>query len=401
MSLWPRFRRKEVLSSMGLGVQTARREETGLAGAVQTFGLGLLREECGQNPKKNVFLSPLSVFLALAMAENGARGETKVAMRKVLGMREDATEELVNEAVGALLRGVEARGRAELVIANALWADLRANISAEFTETCERVFEATARKLDFHARSAAGIINEWVREKTRGKIPSMVTAEGIAELPAILTNAIYFKGAFCVPFEKELTRPQTFYLVDGREKRVPMMHQSGLPGAYRCGEGFAAAALRYEDTGITLYMMLPDKGRRPEEVLTEAHVNELLTPKGNYELNLSMPKFTLDFCDVLGGPLARMGMGIAFQYPGADFSGTGSREFWLGQVVHKTRLEIDEEGTVAAAATAVECMSAMQPVRVPERSLVFDRPFAIVLRDTRTRTMLFAGVLYEPESGDL
>jgi serine protease inhibitor len=397
MPFWERFKPREVPRSKGLEEHSSSSLSDGAKFSLQSFGLALLQQESSVKLKQNVFISPLSVFLALAMTENGAAGETKVAMRKVLVLPTDASEEAVNESAVALVKSLQSQGDAKLAIANALWVDVRSTIAPDFVRVCQEIYDAAARTLDLNQPSSAVAINNWVSEKTRGKIPSIVPPNGIGGLPAILTNAIYFKGKFRIPFRKEATGPKPFYLADGREKVVPMMRMVGLPASYRSGKRFEAAVLRYKDSGIALYMLLPARGTSPEQILTEESVQGMLLAKESCELDLSMPRFTIDFSSYLKESLTQLGMGIAFQYPGADFSALGSPLFFLGEVIHKTRLEVDEEGTVAAAATAVvmdTCSGMPQPVKT--KTLVFDRPFAALLRDTITGAIVFVGVVYEP-----
>ena len=398
MPFWEKFKRKEVPQIRGLETHSSNSLTDGAEYSLQSFGLALLQQESSVKLKQNVFISPLSIFLALAMTENGAAGETKAAMRKVLALPADASETAVNESAASLLKSLPSQGEAELAIANALWLDVSSTIAPDFVRLCQEIYDATARTLDLSQPSSATAINDWVSEKTRGKIPTIVTPNQIADLPAILTNAIYFKGKFCFPFHKELTQPKAFYLTDGREKVVPMMRNSGLPNSYRSGRRFEAAVLRYKESGIALYMLLPVRGTSPEQVLTEESVQETLLARESCELDLSMPRFKFDFDCALKESLTRLGMGIAFQYPGADFSALGAPPFFIGEVVHRTRLEVDEEGTVAAAATAVMmplgAARRQQPVR--RKTLVFERPFAVLLRDTITGAIIFVGVIYEP-----
>jgi len=396
MPLWERFKRKEVPQVTGLETHSSKSLTDGAEYSLQSFGLALLQQESSVRLKLNIFISPLSIFLALAMTENGAAGETKAAMRKVLALPADASEEAVNKSAAALMKSLQSQGEAELAIANALWLDVRSTISADFVRVCQKIYDATTQTLDLNQPSSATTINDWVSEKTRGKIPNIVTPNGIEDLPAILTNAIYFKGKFCIPFQKEATRPMAFYLADGREKVVPMMQNWGLPDSYRSGKRFEAAVLNYKDSRIALHMLLPARGTTPEQILTEESLEELPLAEESCELDLSMPRFTLDFSCQLKESLTRMGMGIAFQYPGADFSALGSQLFFIGDVLHVTRLEVDEEGTVAAAATAVDIMEGAMPQRVKTKTLVFDHPFAVLLRDTITGAIVFVGVVYEP-----
>jgi serine protease inhibitor len=394
MSFWEKFKRKEVPQVKALETHSPT---DGAEFSLQSFGLALLQHESALNLKQNVFISPLSIFLALAMTENGAAGETKAAMRKVLVLPTDASEEAVNESAVALVKSLQSQGEAKLAIANALWVDVSSTIAPDFVRLCQEIYDATARTLDLNQPSSAEAINKWVSEKTRGKIPSIVTPATIAGAIAVLTNAVYFKGKFCIPFEKEQTQSKPFYLADGRERVVPMMRNCELPDSYRSGKRFEAAVLRYKDSGIALYMLLPARGTSPEQILTEESVQGMLLAKESCELDLSMPRFTIDFSSYLKESLTQLGMGIAFQYPGADFSALGSPLFFLGEVIHKTRLEVDEEGTVAAAATAVvmDTCSGMPPP-VKTKTLVFDRPFAALLRDTITGAIVFVGVVYEP-----
>jgi serpin B len=185
-----------------------------------------------------------------------------------------------------------------------------------------------------------------------------------------------------------------------------MMHKVGMGAQYRSGKGCEAAALRYAGgevkgfrraSSIELILILPEKAS-PEDVLKEDLSPLYRNPNEEIVLNLSLPRFKMDFERQLNRSLERMGMGIALQYPGADFVPMGSELFYIGSVLHKTRLEVDEEGTVAAAATA-NCIALGSPMvrREPKtKTLVFDRPFAVLLRDNIKGVVLFAGVVYEP-----
>lgn len=397
MPFWERFRRKAVPLTEQPEVDSWDSPAKGITHSLRTFGLELLQRECSRRAKENVFISPLSIFLALAMTENGAGGATKAAMRRALALPSYPSEEAINDSVFALIKSLRSQSEIELAIANALWVDLRSTIAPEFVRVCQQIYEAAVHNLDLKQPSAAAAINEWVAEKTRGRIPGIVSPDAIADSPSIVTNAVYFKGKFAIPFLKEATRPRTFYLAYGREKLVPMMQQSGLLGSYRSGKRFEAAVLHYKGSNIALYLFLPSKGVDPEETISEG---SLLVPPGaadSVELDLSMPRFTIDFSSQLKESLTQMGMAIAFEYPGADFSPLGSPHFFIGEVIHKTRLEVDEEGTVAAAATGVMMsLSSVRPQPRKTKTLVFDHPFAVLLIDTATSATLFAGVVYEP-----
>lgn len=267
-------------------------------------------------------------------------------------------------------------------------------------------YQADATTLDLTSSTAAGTINAWVKQKTQGKIPTIVTPDNLRAAFAVLTNAVYFKGGWEYTFDKSDTKDGDFHLAgdgmtegtkDGKTKKVHFMHRDSIPRAYRSGPGFEAAALPYGSSNIVLYAILPEPGKTPEEALAKTSVQSLRSASQPVELDLKLPKFTLDFAAGLRAPLERMGMAAAF-HGGADFTPMGSPKFFIGDVLHKTRLEVDEEGTVAAAATAVTMYaSAMRPRPQQKKTLVFDRPFALLLCDTQTGAILFAGVIYDPQ----
>ncbi len=353
-----------------------------------------------------MFISPLSVYLALAMTENGAGGETKQAMRRVLRTAADAETSKLNAEAKQLMAALQKQDGIELSIGNALWIDSEMTLAPEFVGICAEYFDALVRTLNMKNPASAKIINDWVSEKTRGKIPSIVSAQALQDTTTLITNAVYFKGKFQIPFRTEATRLKPFHLANGQEKQVPMMHKTGMGAQYRSGRRCEAAVLSYAGgkgegfripSDVELILILPEK-QSPEEILKEDLSGLFRNPNEEIVLNLALPRFKMDFESYLNQSLERMGMGIALRFPGADFVPMGSELFYIGNVVHKTRLEVDEEGTVAAAATSVALMCGASLVRREPKvkTLVFDRPFALLLRDYKSGVVLFAGVVYEP-----
>ncbi len=374
--------------------------------AIQAFGLELLKQECESLPRENVFISPLSVYLALAMAENGAGGETKQVMRRALRIAADAEALKWNVEAKQLVQELQKKPGIELSIGNALWIDSQLSLAPEFASLCAEYFDALVQTLEMKNPASAKIINDWVSEKTRGKIPSIVSGEALREAATLITNAVYFKGKFHIPFGAEATRPRPFHLANGQQKQVLMMHKVGMGAQYRSGNGCEAAALRYAGveikgfrraSDIELILILPEKDS-PEKIFREDLSPLFRNPNEEIVLNLALPRFKMDFESRLNQSLERMGMGIALRYPGADFVPMGSDLFYIATVMHKTRVEVDEEGTVAAAATSemVLCSSAKVRREPETKTLVFDRPFAVLLRDRSSGAVLFAGVVYEP-----
>src|SRR5215471_9566583 len=377
---YPAVSHQPVHSAQG-GISSDDQEEDAQAASksVNAFGLKLLADLAAHRKHQNVFISPLSVFVALTMTETGAAGKTQAAMRQALAVPSSLSDDALHESASDLLQTLASRDRVQLSFANALWSDARLPLSANFIEKCRKLYAADASTLDFSQPNAADTINNWVSEKTRGKIPNIVDPAVVKASNAILTNAVYFQGRWQHRFDKDKTKDETFHLADGRQKKVPMMHRLYIEDGYRSGNGFEAAALPYESARMHLYVILPGRGKTPEQALAQVSVETLSRPSELNELDLRLPRFTLDFDAALKDPLSRMGMGVAFTSQ-AEFAPLGSPQFFLGDVLHKTRLEIDEEGTVAAAATSVIAKAmATMPQKRKQRRLIFDRPFALVL----------------------
>jgi serpin B len=359
--------------------------------AVNDMGIKMAIDLAAHRRHQNVFISPLSIFMALAMTESGAGGTTRNAMRQALAVPQNLTDNQLRGSASALMKALQEERGAELSIANGLWSDRRLPMAAEFVKRCRESYQADVTTLDFQQPSAAAEIEKWVKEKTHGKISGLVSPDQLRSMRALLTNAVYFHGKWSDPFPKNETREENFHLAAGPGKKVQMMHNSSIPGAYRKGDGFEAAALDYHSSHIRLYAILPSLGSSPEQVLAKISMQQLRSPRGEIELDLRLPRFTLDYKEDLADALSRMGMAAAF-HSGADFAHMGSPGFFIGGVRHMTRLEVDEEGTTAAAATGGLISASLPRVK----TLVFNRPFALLLCDIQTNAILFAGVVYEP-----
>ena len=363
--------------------------------AQRAFGLHLLRDIVNRTPAKNVFISPLSVFLALHMAENGSAGATQTAMRKVLELPA-ADARVLNASSEALQNLLKSQAPAALSIANALWADSHFTLAPDFVKLCQSVFSARAASLNFADPKSAAEINDWVKTNTKGKIPTIVTPDAVAKAAVILTNAVYFAAAWENEFSVAATHPEPFHKVGGGAKTVPMMNRL-FSGAYRSGAGFEGAMLSYRNSAMFFYALLPQPGKTPKDVLASLRPEHLTDGPTEFDLDLKLPRFSLDFSTSLADYLKKMGMDVAFRYPGADFLPMGSKEFFISDVIHKTRLEVDEKGTVAAAATAVIMRAgSARRQEPPKKILVFDRPFVVLIGDSQTGAILFAGVIEDP-----
>lgn len=236
--------------------------------AMNEFGLKMISNLSASQPHKNIFVSPLSIFMALAMTEKGTTGETRAAIRQTLVVPDNVTEDQFHGSTSAVLTAFEAERSNGLSIANALWSDQ--HLAPVFIEQCRKFYRAKATTLDLSNAAVANQINDWVSKKTGAKIRSIVSPGDLGGSRVVLTNAVYFQGTWSKPFPKNITRERTFHLADGGEKKVQMMHQLELSGAYRKGDGFEAVALDYQSSHIRLYAILPQVGTSPEQVWPES-----------------------------------------------------------------------------------------------------------------------------------
>ena len=364
-----------------------------------TFGFKLFAEVAKQDTGKNIFISPASVGLALAMTYNGAVGETKQGMERALeiqGMNHLALNQAYSELRAALEK---ADPKVQLSIANSLWGKKGIDFNPDFIQRNKQYYGAEVTSLDFADPSAPASINSWVSDKTKGKIEKIVDRID-AQAILFLINAIYFKGAWTDEFDKAKTKEEQFTTLAGKQKRHPMMHRTGKY-RYFAGKDFQAVSLPYAGRRVSMYIFLPAKATNLSEFqksLNAANWNSWMREFAETQGEIAVPRFKVEYEIELNDALKALGMGIAFDPDRADFSGIvkTTENAFISRVKHKTFAEVNEEGTEAAAATSVEMSvtSAMQP-RTPFRMIV-DRPFFCAIRDNRTGTLLFMGSITDP-----
>jgi serine protease inhibitor len=373
--------------------------KSNLAAASNAFGFDLFQQLRRQDANKNVFFSPLSVTFALAMTYNGAAGETKNAMARALKVEGMSNAEL-NHASHDLLKSLKGSDpKIELAIANSLWARGGVRFNESFLADNRAFYGAEISTLDFSSPQAAATINRWVSDNTKGKISKIIDNIDPQKV-MFLINAVYFKGQWQKRFEKTLTKEQPFHLPDGQKKPMPMMAQSGNY-LYHRGDKFQAVNLPYGEGGVSIYLFLPDKGSSLDEFLKglsfqkwEGWINNFNDTPGDVKL----PRFKLDYEETLNDSLKAVGMGVAFNPREADFSGIRpERDLFISEVKHKAVVEVNEEGTEAAAATSVGVTTTS--IREPRErfSFVADRPFLMAIRDSKTGAILFMGAVMEPK----
>jgi len=353
----------------------------------------------------NLFYSPHSISLALAMTYAGARGETEQQMADTLHFT--LPQDCLHPAFNGLdlelaRRGEGAEGKDEegfrLHIVNALWGQEDYEFLSEFLDILAENYGAGLRTLDFvnEPEESRVTINDWVSDQTEGRIEDLIPQGVIDELTRlILTNAIYFNAAWAEPFEEDQTADGTFYLLDGGQVTVPMMRQTESFG-YAEGEGYQAVELPYDGWELSMVILLPQAGEFEafEGSLDAELVDGIVKDLAHRRIALTMPKFEFESDFSLKDSLAAMGMPDAFT-GAADFSGmTGDRDLFIAEVIHKAFVSVDEAGTEAAAATAV----VMEKLAMPEEpvEVTVDRPFIFLIRDIKTGAILFVGRVVDP-----
>jgi len=383
----------------------AGQDLAGLVGGNSAFAFDLyriLREEHG-----NVFYSPYSISVALAMTYAGARGETERQMADAL--RFSLAQDHLHPAFNGLdlelaRRGEGAQGKDgegfRLNVVNAIWGQAGYAFLPEFLDILAENYGAGLRVLDFTSapEESRVTINDWVSEQTEGRIKDLIPAGVIKAMTRlVLTNAIYFNAAWSQPFEPDLTADGPFYLLGGGEVDVPMMKQTESFG-YASGEGYQAVELPYDGHELSMVVLIPDAGEFDsfEGALDAGRVDEIVGDISYRQVALTLPRFEVESDFSLADALAAMGMADAFS-SGADFSGmTGGRDLFISEVVHKAFVSVDEAGTEAAAATAV----VMKRLALPEEpvEVSVDRPFIFLIRDVQTGAILFVGRIVDPSA---
>jgi len=388
------------LSGLTLAKESGATTPQELASAYGKFGFKLFGNLTGSNKGQNVFVSPASVAFALAMTYNGAAGDTQEAMARTLEIQGLNLEDL-NRANAGLRQALSQPGpRITLNIANSLWLRQGLSFKPDFLKRNEEFYQAAVKVLNFADPRAPATINDWVKKETDGKITRIV---GQLQPSAILflINATYFKGRWARPFDPARTKERPFTLLGGQVKQLPMMSQSGSYKYYR-GKNFQAVTLPYgENRRWSMKIFLPDQNSGLKEFLSQLNAANWQQWLAGFKMtngSIALPRFKLEYEASLKAPLGALGMGTAFDEARADFSRLCAPppRVYIDDVKHKTFLEVNEEGTKAAAVTAVGVAATGRPAPRPGFTMVVDRPFFLAIDDSETGVLLFLGAVTEP-----
>jgi serpin B len=364
-----------------------------VAESCNSFGLKLLAQTRQSVPGRNVFLSPAGLAFALSMAANGAEGETLRQILATLQVESGAPD--LNEANKALLGHLtKLDAKIKLEIANSLWTARDAKIKPAFLDVSRQFYQAEVASVDFGNPATARKINGWCSDHTHGKIPKMVEPP-LDDNRLILLDAIYFKGDWTVPFDKKLTRDLPFTLGSGQIVQHPRMSRTG-DFEYFDNDAFQAVRLPYAGRAVSMYVFLPKKSL--DEFLQNLTpenwrqwMRQLRSRKGTVEL----PRFKLENEYKLNDVLRALGMTAAFTRQ-ANFHGISEERLYIGWVKQKTYVDVNEEGTEAAAVTGIGFRAMAVQREEPPFRMVVDRPFFLAIRENQSGAMLFIGAIVDP-----
>ena len=369
-----------------------------LVSANTGFAFDLLKQITRVQPGTNVFISPFSVSSVLQMVGNGAAGETKVEMQRVLktaGLPADT----LNAACKDLNQSLNSQTNVILNLANAIWYKKEFHLKPGFISVNQHFFQADLAGVDFTKPESAQTINDWADRSTRGKIKQVVQWPFDPATRVILANAIYFKGKWDRPFDKQATQNHGFHALPGvTPEQVPTMWQHGRFN-YQQGDGFQAVRLSYAGGHLQMYLFLPDTNSSPAKLLADLNADtwrdKILPQFRNRKGTLALPRFKMEYEAVLNDPLEALGMKLAFT-GNADFSAMAGEPLFVSEVKQKSFVEVNEEGTEAAAVTTVKVVATAAPRPEELFEMIVDRPFLFVIADDQTKSVLFLGVISDP-----
>jgi serine protease inhibitor len=364
--------------------------------ADRAFGFELFREVLGLSDAENIMISPMSVSYALGMTYNGAAGATLEAFEKVLHF-EGLTEQEINESYKDLMdQLLNLDSKVQFSLANSIWYRQGFEVLDEFINVNRNYFNAEVSEIDFSDPQTVEVINQWIEDKTNGKIKDMLD-QIPSDAVMYLVNAIYFKATWLYEFEKKDTYQGTFNLGASGFLQADFMNVEG-DFNYTANEDFTAVELPYGDSTFSMVVMLPAAGREVTDIVEKMNVEQWDTWFGSSwvtAVNVHLPKFKYEFKDLLNDPLINMGLGVAFS-DAADFSRIRtSGGLLISRVIHQTFIDVNEEGTEAAAATIVEIRETSTgggPVYFKA-----DRPFLYVIKENSTGAIVFMGKVGKPE----
>ncbi|MCG8327792.1 MAG: serpin family protein [Chitinophagales bacterium] len=359
------------------------------------FGFKLFQTLHNDTPDENIFISPMSVATALSMTVNGAKGQTKADMMATLEQN-NISLEAVNDGFLQLLNLLPALDpEVELNLANSIWYREGFQVRQDFLTANEEHYDSEVASLNFADPAARETINAWVDDKTQGLIESIVDEPISSDVVMYLINAIFFKGAWLHEFDPEHTYATQFRLEDGSTTEVDMMTYNQTLLNYFETENFQAVDLPYGDSIYTMSLFLPKQDANIDDIIASLNNDNWAQWSESYfyqDMYFGMPRFEMEYDESLVKALSSMGMSIAFG-GGCDLTGIADADLVIDEVKHKAFIEVNEEGTEAAAVTSVVIIETSAP-QIP--SMYLNRPFIFTIRENQSNNVLFMGKMMNP-----
>jgi serine protease inhibitor len=360
------------------------------------FAFNIFRRLHQSDRDSNLFISPTSIATALTMTLNGAQGTTADEMRQTLTLN-GLSQPAVNAAYQTLIDALpNLDHNVSVDMANSIWYRQGFPVKPPFLNTNETFFRSQVNPLDFRSPNAVNTINNWVSNKTRGLIPTII--ERIPDNAIMyLINAIYFKGDWRMSFKPAETQNAPFYRTNQPEVSVKMMgfgENVTLP--LYTTDAYYAVDLPYGDSVFSMTVLIPRGSNTLEDILNQldgSSWQQIVQQLHPQEINFRMPKFSMDYEKTLNSVLSSMGMPTAFVGGAADFSGIADAELYIDEVKHKSIIEVTEKGTKAAAVTSIGIAVTSVPIIPVIRA---DRPFLFAIRENQAGNILFLGKLVQP-----
>ncbi|MFO0546744.1 MAG: serpin family protein [Polyangiaceae bacterium] len=382
--------------------EVSHAEQTTLTNGNTAFALDVYRE--ARKNDGNLFYSPFSISQALAMTWAGAKGQTETDMAATLHF--DLEQDKLHPAFDWLDLELKSRGQGaqgtdgdpfKLHVVNALWGQVGLSFLTPFVDTLGQFYGVGVHVADFSndPKGSVDLINAWADDATEGMVEKLLPESAVtANTVLVLTNAVYFNAAWATPFDGANTETKSFKRVDGSTVDVPMMHGS-QEAPYADGPGYQAVSIPYDGGELSMLLVLPNEGELDsfEASLDVEKLASIADSATTHMVDVQMPRFEIDGWLSVKEILESLGMGVAFDSTRADFSGTLDSPLYVQDMLHRAVVTVNEEGTKAAAASAVleGAESSPEPA-----SIALDHPFLLFIRDNATGTVLFAGRVVDP-----
>ncbi|HEY9165704.1 MAG TPA: serpin family protein [Candidatus Kryptonia bacterium] len=366
--------------------------------ANNSFAANLFTQVAVQEKGKNFFISPLSVSMALAMTLNGADGQTYTDMQKTLGLDGLSNSDINQSYQYLMTMFANLDPGVTFTIANSIWYRNTFPVLSSFIEVDSTYFDSDVKPLNFNDPSAAGVINSWVSNKTHGKIPDIITPPIDPSVIMYLINALYFNGNWKYIFDSTKTKPYPFYLSDGSTESDSMMVMRDSLNYY-FDANFQVVELPYGDGDYSMLVLLPVNSTSTNVFasLNQTEINSIIRGLSPQDVQLTLPKFNVQYGTSLKDVLSQMGMGSAFA-GNADFTRISpAGGLAISDVLHKTYIDVNEKGTVAAAVTVVIIYdTVVEPIHSGPILFNVNRPFLFLMKENHNNTIMFMGAINQP-----